>query len=392
MAAAAPILLAGSEAFGVFGEFIEQERAWREAAKPNEHWLPDNARALAKVSVGCSFAPEQWPAADQARGEPLRALEFAVQQLGMREVRLGLRWNRIEVGDNGIDLSPYEPYLDYLLENGVNLCLNLGPIKTFRWPEEHVPGFVFDRVTTPPKHGTVHAHDPIADEAASYLERLLDRLSGAYGAALLGGVTTIQVENEPFSPLGRHMWKLSAAYLRRLVTVVDGYLPNARILITSSGRLKLRSVRGLFLDLLSDSDHFAGRLVLGFDYHFKTTTRDAIPVVRWLDPVSFGHPGSESCSANLRASREAGYGIEVSEAQAEPFGYLMEPGNSARFFRFVLGRCAAKVLDAERPSIIRVWGIEELAKKALGRSTTSDHEEIFALIREINASGARGGV
>jgi hypothetical protein len=76
----------------------------------------------------------------------------------------------------------------------------------------------------------------------------------------------------------------------------------------------------------------------------------------------------------------------VSEGQAEPNGYLTEPGNSARHFRFMLLRCAESVLDTSRPSVIRVWGIEEMAKKALAGRATAEHEAIYDLVRRLSGA------
>jgi hypothetical protein len=393
-ASGAGAALEGGEAVALGRQAWAIQEAWKAASQPNDRFLEDKASAFANLTLGCSFAPEQWEPDELARGEALDALKYAVQELGMREVRLGIRWSGVDHGYGRVDLSFYRPYLDYCIQNGANVCLNVGPIRTFRWPEDHVPALVLERAGAPPPGATIGAGSPLAQEAYAYLDRLLDSIAEAYSPDQLGRVTMVQPENESFFAVGAHEWKVSADYLKRVIRQIDARLPTSSLLVTSAGRLNLKAVHELFVDLIKEDARFRGRLVSGFDYHYKTPHLDEFPIIRGLDPVAFAFqfPPAKHCDANIRDARRSGYRIEVSEGQAEPFGSLKSPGNSVRDFRFMLTRCAENIVDPKAPSVIRVWGVEELTKKVLRGEATPDHEAIVELVRAINAKQPTSGL
>lgn len=81
------------------------------------------------ITLGCSFSPEYCE--QIGIEEPLESLKFVHSKLHIKDIRFGLRWNRIDSG-NELSLSYYKKYLDFLLSKDINLCLNIGPIKVFR--------------------------------------------------------------------------------------------------------------------------------------------------------------------------------------------------------------------------------------------------------------------
>ena len=42
----------------------------------------------------------------------------------------------------------------------------------------------------------------------------------------------------------------------------------------------------------------------------------------------------------------------------------------------------------ESPSVLRIWGVEEMAKKVLAGDTNGEHDAIFDLVRRINGPRA----
>jgi hypothetical protein len=162
-------------------------------------------------------------------------------------------------------------------------------------------------------------------------------------------------------------------------------LPNAALLVTSAGRLNLDSIRELFDLLLRANPSRAGHLISGFDFHYHTPRRDSYPVLRYLDQVAYATPFASSLSRNVWDSRDLGFDIEVTEAQMEPFGQFQSPGNSARDLRFLLLRCLDKVLDPQRPALIRLWGVELLTQRMLSGDLTAEHREIVSIIRRVNS-------
>jgi hypothetical protein len=69
----------------------------------------------------------------------------------------------------------------------------------------------------------------------------------------------------------------------------------------------------------------------------------------------------------------------------EPFHQLTSPGNSARDLRFLILRLLDKVFDPHKPALLRIWGIEELAKRMLRGEMTSEHKQIVEIFEAINA-------
>ena len=366
-------------------ELLEQHRTWGDAGRSNSEFLARNPGDVQRLTLGASFAPEQWRWwTARGQDEALQALRLTVRELNIRQLRLGLRWNRSVNQQGEIDLQAYRPFLDYCASNDVDVCLNVGAIKTFRWPEDHVPRSLLELLPDlPAEGGTVLRGSPLAANALDYLERLFLRLHAAYGGPR-SPIRMVQVENEPFYPLGRHRWRLSRQYLSDAALLTAEAFPEASILLTSAGRLNLDEVKDLFIGLLAADGRLAGRLVSGFDFHFKTPLRDSFPVIRYFDQLAYAAPFATSCEDHIRDSRAIGFKIEVTEGQAEPYGHLTEPGNSAKDFRYLLLRCLNRVFDPREPALLRIWGIEELTKKMIRGDLTDEHHQIIELIQAIN--------
>ncbi len=359
-------------------DLYDQHQTWAEASRPNREFFQRHAADLSRLTLGGSFAPEQWPLDAAGQSRALNAFDLSVRELGIKQLRLGLRWNRLTPGSI-VDLSAYRPFLDYSFRNGVDLCLNVGPVRVFRWPEEHLP----PGLDLPPHGATIDLGTPLGDAALSHLSQLLETLRREYGPSL-GGVHSVQLENEPYFPLGPHRWRLSNDYLVIAARLVHDYLPSAQIMVTSAGRLNLDEVRRLFQRLLLEESSLTGLLVSGVDFHYVTPLRDSVPVARHFDQISYASPFAETLTRNVWDARDLGFKIEVSEAQAEPYGKFDSPGNSARDFRFLLLRCLDKVLDPLAPALIRIWGLERLTQRLQAGDLTSEQRDIIQIIQAVN--------
>ncbi|HEX5370590.1 MAG TPA: twin-arginine translocation signal domain-containing protein [Dehalococcoidia bacterium] len=374
----------GLELVGTLWQFIQQKDTWVEASRPTGEFFARHASGLSRLSLGASFAPEQF--GDQ-RGDDgaLNALDLAVRELGMKPLRLGLRWDRTAQDDGSIDLSFYAPFLDYCFANGVEVCLNTGPIRVFRWPEEHVPNAVLSALPRlPPAGARIGLDAPLAQAGLEHIDRLHNALKREYGTALRAA-TSVQIENEPFYPLGQHRWTMDQPYLVALAERAETAMPGAKLLITTAARLNIDAVRNLFQTLIAEQPSRAGRLTSGFDLHYETPQRATYPVIRYLDPVSYATPFGASLAQNVWDSRDLGYSIEVTEGQMEPFAQFQSPGNSARDLRFLILRTLDRVLDPERPALIRLWGIELLTQHMQRNDLTAQHREMIEIIRRVNA-------
>ncbi|HLF70553.1 MAG TPA: hypothetical protein VI759_00165 [Dehalococcoidia bacterium] len=383
--AGAGLVLGGIVAGRTGWSLVDQHETWEEASLPNDAFFNRHAADLDRLTLGGTFAPEQWTDDAASQAEALAALGVAVRQLGINRTRLGLRWSRSVDANGAIDLAYYRPTLDYCVANGVDLCLNVGPVRVFRWPEDHIPQRVMDTVRLPEHGARISPDEPLAVAAFDHLDRLLDTLRSEYGAQLTARLESVQLENEPFYHIGQNRWRFNQAYMQSLIQRVDTAFPATRLLTTSAGRLNLNAIRDLYETLLRD-ERFAGRLVSGFDFHYQTPTRDSYPIVRYFDQISYALPFSASAAEHLRDARRLGFSVEVTEGQAEPYGKFTEPGNSVKHFRFLILRCLDKVLDRQAPALIRVWGVEALAKKMLRGELTDEHRDIIAILQRVNGA------
>jgi hypothetical protein len=389
-------LLVGAGRFGAFLTafellrksygLVEQHNTWELAAKGNEAFLQHNARRVAALEIGGSFAPEQWDLDDAGQAQALAALDTAVRELDMKQLRLGLRWSRVH-GAGGPDLTPYRGVLDYCFANGVEVCLNPGPIRTFRWPEEHVPDAVAAALELPESNATVTPEMPLARAALDYVENLTETLRREYSASDLSAVKMLQVENEPFYPLGEHAWILGPEYLQAASSRLHAAFPDADVMLTTAGRLNMKQVRDVLFRLRQADASYEGRLVSGFDFHYRTPNRDSYPVIRYFDQITYARPGVGGTDDNIIDAREVGYRIEVTEGQMEPYGHFQQPGNSSTDLRYMLQRTFDHVLDPETPALVRLWGVEELTKKMLAGELTEEHRRIIELVQTINDRG-----
>ena len=154
---------------------------------------------LSNVTIGASFSPEESEYKDLNRTQIIEALKVIHQTFGIKDIRLGIRWNKAVDAEGGLDLSYYKPFLDYCLKNNVSLTLNIGPIKTFRWPEDHVPQTVLEKLShTLQKGQTIKMQSELAKQAVAYLKELLNTLENSYSNEELKNIVMIQPENEAF--------------------------------------------------------------------------------------------------------------------------------------------------------------------------------------------------
>jgi hypothetical protein len=179
--------------------------------------------------------------------------------------------------------------------------------------------------------------------------------------------------------------KMSASYLKELSQIVNRYMPEAKILINSAGRFDLRQVLNLFKTLRNIISK-PYRLIIGYDYYYKTENRSKFFLTRIIDSIDFSNPINSSLKTTKQTAQKYQYDIEVTEAQFESWGSNTDPGNKVRDLKFVLLRCIKNVLNlrTESPSVIRLWGIEYLAHKILNNDISEEHLQIIDLIKKIN--------
>jgi hypothetical protein len=341
------------------------------------------------ITIGCSFSQEhcQWLGAS-----PLDVLRLAVESYGIRDVRLGMRWSNL-APDGAAIADYYRESLDYCLYGGKlrRVFLDIGPIKTFRWPEVHVPSAVFERfAVAPPIGAEIGASDSLAVESYRHVRRVLEYLAtltkGADAQLRIGFAF-----NEPFHRFGPHEWTMSEDYLWELVRVISGYFPGAEFLVNSSEGRQLDRIADFFETLVAEDGSFVGRLTSGYDlYPFVPDSRawGAIRALRAGMPLA-GRQRWRAASQSIARAHAIGYSIEVTEAQAEPWPPVPLVGNSLSHFVEVLRQSIDHVLDPTQPSsVIRMWGIEHQVARVTSAIDADENRAILELTREINAIGS----
>jgi hypothetical protein len=345
-----------------------------------------------RISIGCSFAPEQFGAAPgqaAANDAALEALKVAVEQVQIGDVRLGLRWNHL-CPDGEAFSDFYAPYLEYCLGSPHvrDVCLDIGPIKTFRWPEVHVPEAVLAGCSQTPAPGAViDAGTELAERSFMHAQRTLDYLD----AEFCGSRSRLAFcFNEPFHPFGPQRWTMSEGYLEQLVLLVRrSTFADASFVVSSSEGTDLTRIADLFERLLGTDPSLRGRLVSGYNYYPFTPPPLDLPVVgeqlaalrRWW------YAPRRGAAANRARARSTGYRIEVSEAQCEPWGTEQRAGNSLALYQHVLAECIDHILEPQQAeSVIRMWGIEHQLRRAAAASG-AENRAILELTRAINSLG-----
>lgn len=379
-----------------FTKFFDQARVWEEARKDNAYFLGKYRSELKHVKLGCSYSPEhvEWQE-KQFKSQrskikitdqnlKLQLLQTVIREFNIKDIRFGLRWNSIDNGKR-LDLTYYKPLLDTLFEKNISVTLNIGPIKTFRWPEQYVPDYVLRSITLPEKGDEISAESALAQHSYQYLHTLFALLTQTYSGKELSHIKTFQLENEPFHRFGVHEWRMSEAYMRTLMKITLQYFPHAQFLINSSEMRNVRKIADFYSSLISETPELRNRLVLGYNYFYNVPGERIIKGIGRVDSITqTKFSGRNICSKNLQWGTHIGYKTEVTEAQVEPWDPIITPGNDAGEFRFLLARSIENLIDCAMPSVIRLWGIEHLALRYWRNDLTNQHEQIIDLIQAIN--------
>jgi hypothetical protein len=326
------------------------------------------------LSIAASFDPLHHIFASY-KVDPLVALKFLVEQLQVNNIRLSIRWSQVyETGK--LNLGFYKPFLDYCLANSVEVVLNVGPIKTMRWPEEHIPTKLHKLVA---KRDTITLAHPLAQPALSYLGELLTALKTEYKPKQLQNIVAWQADNELFNRFGQFELLISEEFEAETLKIISSEFPDAAIFINSSSTNDFKSI----FNLLAAS---TGNFILGVNYYYSVPPIHRIPILRQLDNLILRKPFSISPAALSERASSAGYAIEVSELQGEPWWpQILTPGNSFQEFIFTLLRTQYLRPAGQLKIKARHWGIEDLICKFLTGNTTAEHQQIRDLIQAINS-------
>jgi hypothetical protein len=322
------------------------------------------------IEVGCSFDPLHGVFAEK-QVDPLAALKYIHQELKITNIRLSIKWSVVEASD--FDFSYYRPFFNYCSEHGIKIVLNVGPIKTMRWPEEHIPDKhrhlvkIKDKIT--PQH-------PIATPALSYLDNLLQYIKTEYSNNLIA----IQGDNEHFNRFGHYQLYVTTEFEREVIKVIDNYFPEQTLFFNSAGMNDFKQIFNLVKGL-------PNRIILGVNYYYKVPYQHRMPILNKFDDLILGNIWKMIRPETLkRKAEQYDYIVEVSELQGEPWWpNALTPGNNFREFVFSLLRTQYLKPISQEKIIARYWGIEDFVAKFINNQESSENNKIKELIVGINS-------
>lgn len=316
-----------------------------------------------------SFSPEHHKLAESSLDERLRVLKFIVKELHIRDIRLGIRWSQVDQGQ-GIGLSYYKPYLDYLFAQDMSVCLNLGPIKVMRWPEEHLPKYLLDKYPITPQE-LITPQSKWGELGLEHLKQLCEALVAQYPQAAQQRL--IQLDNEGFNRFGEYKLLVSEDYVIRTMGIAKQYFPHAGILVSSSGRRNFDEVSRLFIRTQKVFENL--NLRVGVNYYYKVPVWGQLPIFKRFDNITLALPWDMSVQRLHALCVKHGWDIEVTELQAEPWPPFYSPGNSAAELQQIVQRVKDHLL-INNQGVIRLWGIEDWALSLVKGEGSPEHVKI----------------
>lgn len=321
-----------------------------------------------EIVWGTSFSPEY----SQYLGDrnPLETLKIVREKLNIQDFRLGLRWNTVE--QNGkVSLGYYEKYIDYLLKSNCNVCLNVGPIKVMRWPEEHIPSYIEVE-----KRAVVKKDSELAKYAIEYFNKLLELIDRKYGQQInSSSKISFQIENECYNRFGHKRLLMSDEYLLEIATILHEYFPKNKLMMDSAARKDLSKLLHLFEILVQKDLYKWKQLTVGINYY--SMIPEIRPFLKRIEALTFFYPWSMSLSHLKKLEEKYGFGLEISEAQFEPWERMTLPGNSLDELRYVVKNGLKIFPESYTYRVIRLWGMEEFGLKMKEKKLTSEHKDIL---------------
>ena len=317
-----------------------------------------------EIVWGTSFSPEY----SQYLGDsnPIETLKLINKELGIQDFRLGLRWNTVEK-NGSVSLEYYEKYIEYLLTNNCNVCLNVGPIKVMRWPEEHIPEYINVK-----KRSVVKKDSELAKYAIEYFNKLLELIKKEYGKEK--GIS-FQIENECYNRFGHKRLLMSDEYLLEIATILHEYFPKNKLMMDSSARKDLRKLVHLFDLFVENKLYEWEQLTLGINYY--SMIPEISPFLKRIEALSFYLPWSMPLSRLKRIQERNHFDLEISEAQFEPWGKMILPGNSLDELKYVVKHGLKIFPENYTHRVIRLWGMEEFGLKMKEKRLTTEHRDIL---------------
>lgn len=359
--------------FNAVKYFSEQKWFYKEAKLSNEEFLKKYPE-LEDLVLSCSWSNDQYLGQIGRESKEIdekkifEGIKFLVEKIQLNNIRIRLIWSELEDESGKLNIPEIDrKIIEYLFDKKIEICLNIGPIKCFRYPEMHLPQRVFDLAETPKeKEYHFNLENPIAKESLIYLEKLCILIRKTFDQKIFDKyVTTIQLDNEPKSRFGLHKWLLSDEYMGKTFLIAEKFFPTQKFLINSpfipyDWTEILEPDLQLCLNLIKKLPiNIQNKIIIGINFYNYVPN---IPKIPFFNIHPDNYSAFEAMFGDLRKTLEdMPFEFEVSESQFEPWGDSEPfnlPGTSNEHLKYSLLRHSFKLPG--KTKTIRLWGMEIL--------------------------------
>lgn len=168
---------------------------------------------------------------------------------------------------------------------------------------------------------------------------------------------------------------MSDEYLLEIATILHEYFPKNKLMMDSSARKDLRKLMHLFDLFVENKLYEWEQLTLGINYY--SMIPEISPFLKRIEALSFYLPWSMPLSRLKKIQGENHFGLEISEAQFEPWGKMILPGNSLDELKYVVKHGLKIFPENYTHRVIRLWGMEEFGLKMKEKRLTTQHKDIL---------------
>lgn len=384
---------------------LDQENTWENAVDSNSDFLKKND--FSNVVIGCSFSRDHLnflynkyiSPKKEATDQDVRAALHLLHGIGIEHFRVGIPIDTQTSPEPGqFVFDKHRSTFDTILDFEGKICKGLG-LKVQRWPEYYFPDYFAQYYEIPEIGATISSDNRLANFMMSFIEsRVVPFLKKEYG-----NLDSTQWNNESYAKkIAERQWVMAEDFMLDGIAMIRSHFPKERILMNSTSETNLTEIDNTFSLARDDKVLDWQEAIYGVNFYPNIPkTRNLTGIQEgllqaigkdapFLDPITrsvMDHGGNRFHTFRDRA-RARGAPMEVTELQLEPFldpgGDIMSPGSSVQEARFTLARARNHIINADMPSLIRIWGAEWLAFQFMTGRATKDHLQIADLIERIN--------
>jgi hypothetical protein len=275
--------------------------------------------------LGISFRPLQII----AFGMDIRSTLQALLKYPIQIVRVGVYWDRIEPYPGVFDTSELDWIIDSIEGAGAKIILCVGALKTFGFPDYHIPQHYMPQPFADRTLITPAAHPALLDAAQDSVSKIVERYKSRES------IIAWQLENEPADPLfWAHYWRISTAFVTQELVALRAIDRTKPVMINGGlttslslkiGELLMTSDQGNSLTLAQKISD-----IIGIDYYPRIAAFSLASKNVYLDTTHV--PWGRGDWGNLAGwARTHGKKFMVAEGQAEPWEITIVPPRPPHF-------------------------------------------------------------